>query len=255
MKGNLQVPAYLINLDQSTERLEEASRQLTSAGISFIRVGAFDGRGVDLRDMADCDLNHALKIYGRPLKAGEYGCYKSHIACAQRIIDGGHPHALVFEDDLKITSDLLTQVSAVISHLADLQLDWHLVNLGSHQSRIFTSLRDLGDGHKLVAAHYFPQTAHAILWSRAGALEFVKNYSEVKMTVDNLFRHVMIRNGKGFAVTPPLVTTTDSGSIIDAGQKSSRYNGRRWNYGLLKQRRFWVNRMIAGYSKLTFRKT
>jgi hypothetical protein len=73
------------------------------------------------------------------------------------------------------------------------------------------------------------------------------------MTVDNLFRHVMIRSGKGYAVTPPLAGTSQSPSIIDGGRKASRYAERRWNYGLLKQKRFWVNRAIAAYHKLRFR--
>lgn len=73
------------------------------------------------------------------------------------------------------------------------------------------------------------------------------------MTVDNLFRHVMVRSGKGFAVVPPLAGTTAAVSVIDAGRQSSRYDGRRWNFGLLKQKRFWVNRAILACRKLAFR--
>lgn len=249
MRDLRDVPAYLINLDDNTDRLTASTDALTLAGLSFSRVPAVDGRGLDLSTLPDCDMQAAMRLYGRPLKGGEYGCYKSHLACAQRMLDEGHEIALVFEDDIRLPVDFPRYLDAVLTHLAQTRIDWHLVNLGAPATRIFTPLADLGGGHRLVAAHYFPQTAHALLWSRAGAEVFVRDHARVAMTVDNLFRHVMIRSGKGLAVKPPLVTTTAALSVIDAGRKSSRYDGRRWTYGLLKQKRFWVNRAIALWHK------
>ncbi|MDX5401505.1 MAG: glycosyltransferase family 25 protein [Rhodobacterales bacterium] len=247
------VPAYLINLDQNTDRLAASRAALTAAGLQPVRVPAVDGRGLDLNNVADCDAQAALRRYGRPLKGGEYGCYKSHLACAQRMLDEGHEVALVFEDDITLHADFGTRLGPLLDYLTQSVLDWHMVNLGAPGTRIFTPLTDLGAGHRLVAAHYFPQTAHAILWSRAGATAFVRDHARVGMSVDNLFRHVMIRSGKGLAVTPPLVGTTAAASVIDAGQRASRYAGQRWNYGLLKQKRFWVNRVLALCRKAVYR--
>lgn len=252
MRDLRDVPAYLINLDRNTDRLAISTDTLTRAGLPFVRVPALDGRGLDLNSLPDCDPQAALRLYGRPLKGGEYGCYKSHLACAQRMLDDGHDIALVFEDDIRLTPDFPTSLQRVLAHLAQSRIDWHLVNLGAPATRIMTPLADLGGGHRLVAAHYFPQTAHALLWSRAGAQAFLRDHARVTMTVDNLLRHVMIRSGKGLAVTPALVRTTDAASVIDAGQKASRYDGRRWTYGLLKQKRFWVNRAIALWHKALY---
>lgn len=248
------VPAYLINLDENTDRLAASRAALSAAGLQATRVPAVDGRGLDLNRIVDCDAQAALRRYGRPLKGGEYGCYKSHLACAQRMLDEGHEVALVFEDDITLGADFGARLDRLLGCLAQSRLDWHMVNLGAPGTRIFTPLTDLGAGHRLVAAHYFPQTAHAILWSRAGAAAFVRDHALVEMTVDNLFRHVMIRSGKGLAVTPPLVRTTAAASVIDAGQQAGRYAGRRWNFGLLKQKRFWVNRLHALYRKATYRR-
>ncbi|MEH6750666.1 MAG: glycosyltransferase family 25 protein [Paracoccaceae bacterium] len=244
--------AYLINLDGNADRLSASTEALTRAGLSFVRVPAVDGRGLDLNAVPDCDAQAALRRYGRPLKGGEYGCYKSHLACAQRMLDEGHSHALVFEDDVCLAPDFLIHLRSVLACLAHSDIDWHLVNLGAPSTRIFTPLADLGAGHRLVAAHYFPQTAHALLWSRAGAAAFVRDHARVTMTVDNLFRHMMIRSGKGLAVTPPLARAHDGPSVIDAGTKASRYAGRRWTYGVLKQKRFWVNRVLALYRKALY---
>lgn len=247
------LPAYLINLDCNTERLASSVQSIEMAGLPFSRIPAVDGRGLDLNSLPDCDPEAALRLYGRPLKGGEYGCYKSHLACAERMLEEGHAAALVFEDDMILGPGFQDHLIAALAWLEQSGTDWHMVNLGAPGTRIFTPLADLGAGHRLVAAHYFPQTAHAILWSRAGAAAFVRDHSCVRMTVDNLFRHVMVRSGKGFAVVPPLAGTTAAVSVIDAGRQSSRYDGRRWNFGLLKQKRFWVNRAISACRKLAFR--
>ena len=51
---------YLINLDGSDERLSSAQVQLEQQGITFTRVSAFDGRGLNLAEVSDYDEAHAL---------------------------------------------------------------------------------------------------------------------------------------------------------------------------------------------------
>lgn len=247
------LPAYLINLDSNPDRLAASAQSLGAAGLSFVRIPAVDGRGLDLNSLPDCDPQAALRLYGRPLKGGEYGCYKSHLACAQRMLDDGHEVALVFEDDVTLPASFGDTISSILCALERSDLDWRLVNLGAGVTRIYTTLEQVIPDHKLVAAHYFPQGAFGLLWHRRGAEAFVAHHAKVAMTVDNLFRHIMVRDGGGFAIVPPIVHHLEGASVIDAGQKDSRYAERRWNYGLLKQKRFWVNRAIAAYRKLRFR--
>ena len=58
---------YLINLDGSDERLSSARVQLEQQGITFTRVSAFDGRGLNLAEVSDYDEAHALRYMGRKL--------------------------------------------------------------------------------------------------------------------------------------------------------------------------------------------
>lgn len=248
------IPAYLINLDGSADRLAAVSQELATAGIEFERVPAVDGRTLNLRDVEDCDHDKALKTYGRALTGGEYGCYKSHLACARRMLEDGHDVALVFEDDITIDPVLLEAVHEVLAVLEESrERDWRLVHLGPASVRISSEIDKLSTGHTLHAAHYFPQTTHALLWSRKGAQDFVNEHATVRMTVDNQIRHFLVREGGGYAITPPLARQEGFSSIIDTGKQNQRYADRRWNYGLLKQKRFWVNRIIAVFKKITFR--
>ena len=252
MPTSMTIPAYVINLDGSSDRLAAISADFEQAGMTFTRIPAVDGRGLDLQQLPDCDPDRAMSIYGRALTGGEYGCYKSHLACAQRMLDDGHEIALVFEDDVVLDPAFMPVISDALAALEDSGLEWRLINLGAGLTRIFTPVTQLTADRMLVAAHYFPQRTFGLLWHRKGAEEFVARHSNVSMTVDNLFRHVMVRQGGGFAVVPPIVHHVEGASVIDAGERNKRYSERRWTYGLLKQRRFWVNRAIAVYKKLTF---
>ena len=252
LKGDVErvIPAYLINLDESVERLASVTANLKRAGIEFSRVPAFDGRKVDIGTVVDCDPGKAFAKYGRTLTGGEYGCYKSHLACARRIIEDGHEYALVFEDDVSVDENILSVVRAILLLMEDKGLDWYLINLGAPSLKIYTRIERLSPYvNQLVAAHYFPQGAFAMLYSKKGAQEFVENHSHVVMTVDNLFRHIMVRKGGGYAVTPPIARHVGEVSVIDEGKFKYRYKNRAWNYGLLKQRRIWHNRLVAYYRK------
>ena len=82
----MHVAVYLINLDGSDDRLREASGQLESAGVTFERVAAFDGRGLRIEEFPDYDAKGARSYMGRPLRGGEIGCYLSHLECACRFL-------------------------------------------------------------------------------------------------------------------------------------------------------------------------
>lgn len=250
---NQNFAVFLINLDKSVDRLMHATAQLEKMSIDFSRVSAFDGRGIDLNLVDDCDVRFARKYYGRSLIGAEYGCYKSHLECAKKIIEGNYDYAVVLEDDIEVIGDIQSVVNKTILELERKNCDWDLVHLGSSQVRIYTEVSKITQDYKLVAAHYFPQTTHAILWSRKGAERFLSEDSMIKMTVDNHFRHALTRSGRGFAVIPPLVHQSGAESVITGSLKDRRDRDRTWNYGILKQRRFWSNRAIAIFKKVLFK--
>lgn len=75
------LPAYLINLEHRTDRLESATKCLNEIGIKFKRFNA---------------IKHE--------KGGVYGCFASHIAVWKQFLeeDKESDYVLVFEDDIRI---------------------------------------------------------------------------------------------------------------------------------------------------------
>jgi len=246
-----EIPVYYINLDSSVQRRASIETQLQAAGITrAIRVPAFDGRGLDLATAADCDLPAALHYLGRPLRGGEYGCYRSHLACLQRFCDSGRSHAVVFEDDADIDPDFLEVVRQTLQYLTDGNHAWDVVHLGATRMKISTPVAQVGSRHELRRAFYFPMLANALLWSRNGARQIVEHHARVRMPVDNLFREVITGSGKGYALWPAVVRTIATPSDIDGAGAQRKLGGRTPAYALAKQSRLWKNKLVASYRKI-----
>lgn len=243
------IPAFLINLDDSVERLAEASAQLQSADIPFQRVPAFDGRGLSLDQFPDYDHARALAFMGRPLRGGEIGCYLSHLDCARRFLACGADCGVVLEDDLGLLPGAAEALAQMMDWLSAHPKNWDLIHLSPNRHKIFTTVhgfRAAGQYHDLTRAHYFPMTTTALIWSRTGARAFVDNHHRIWAPVDNYFRHWQTRADRGLAVWPPLVTTTGAESeIADAGANRRSVAGRTRAYGLAKQRRLMTDKLIA----------
>ncbi|MBR0697930.1 glycosyltransferase family 25 protein [Bradyrhizobium lablabi] len=99
MATDATIPAFVINLDRDVERWQDISSALTRLGIPFDRIPAIDARKrmTLIRRVIRREFHFAPA--GRPMKAGEIGCYLSHIAALKRIVRKNLPMAVIFEDD------------------------------------------------------------------------------------------------------------------------------------------------------------
>ncbi|PID46943.1 MAG: glycosyl transferase [Proteobacteria bacterium] len=240
---------YLINLDDSAERLFGATQQLQVAGIDFERVPAFDGRNVQLADIKEYDEKASIAYMGRALGGGELGCYFSHIDCAKRLLQTDADYALVLEDDMTAPQTLLTSITEILDYLEAHAIDWYLINIGAHKNKISTPVKQF-HAHTLYKAHYFPMTTTGIIWSRKGAeafLAYTQTHS-IFCPVDNFFRYWLTENNKGLSVYPPLTPPSGADSDIDSTVRRKTAN-RHPLYGLIKQRRLWGDKLKALRSK------
>ena len=241
------VATFLINLDDSVDRLAIAGAQLDATGIRFARHAAFDGRGMDPTTRPEYDEDRAIRWFGRPLSGGELGCYFSHVQAAQRIVDSGADFGLVLEDDMSIQGDAVKIISEVVDFLSgeDGTPPPAMVNLGRPVKRFYTPVLDLGaDDAQLCRAHYFPDTSTAMLWTAAGARAFLAAAYPIYMPVDHFLRRWGAETDIGLGLTT--VPFTPSGAESDIDSTVSRdYIGRARFYHLRKHRRLWQNKRAA----------
>lgn len=250
------IAVYVINLDGSAERLEAIRARLDAFGLEFERISAIDGRKLDLSTVADYDSARAESYVGRGLVGGEIGCYRSHLDAAARFLASDATYALILEDDALPLCDPVALLSRAIPDLEAVDPNWLLMNIGNRKSKIATPLFGYevgGQAFQLVAAHYFPMTTSAIVWSRAGARRFLDGHRTIFAPVDNYFRYWLTREGHGYSFRPAPVSTTDASSLILSAVGGPRKkNARKWYYGLSKQRRLLVDKLIALSRKRAF---
>jgi glycosyl transferase, family 25 len=251
----MKVAYFLINLDDNTERLATAARQLNEQNITFRRISAFDGRQLQPSDHPLYNREKCLHYMGRELVGGEIGCYMSHLKCVEEFLTGDYDYAVVLEDDFKISDALHQKVMATLEWLEHHGETWSLINIGNEKLKISTPLTHIrvnSDTHALHRAHYFPMTTTGLLWNREGAKQFTELATEIFAPVDNYFRFWLTRENTGLAFKPPLVSAIGAQSVIDAPLQNSKRKkqGRTPMYGVAKQRRLWQDKFIALWHKL-----
>ena len=91
---------HLINLDRNPERLAEIERQFRDCPVPLRRIPGIDGSALPQSSIRELvrEIDDALR--------GTLGCFLSHAAAWQAVLDGGLPHGLVIEDDVMPMLDL-----------------------------------------------------------------------------------------------------------------------------------------------------
>ena len=93
------IPVLVINLERSPARLAHMQAELGAIGIAFERIQAVDG------------VARALGNEDWDISAAEVGCFQSHRAAWQRVVDASWPFAIVMEDDVRVHSSFGPLVS------------------------------------------------------------------------------------------------------------------------------------------------
>lgn len=241
---------YVINLAASPERMEHSKSQLEAHGIKAVRVDGMDGRQINPNEYPIYDDSHAQLYMGRSMTGGEIGCYESHRRALTAFVETGDPMGIVFEDDITFEPGAKEPLHELLDWLGSTSLDWHAVNIGARGPKITTPVATIGN-HKIVRAHYFPMLAHAMIWSRAGAIEYLEAAADLFCPADNMMRYVLTRSNKGFATVPKLVDAGHFDSDISARSGGNRATHQRSTaYFFRKQRRLWGEKLIAARFKL-----
>lgn len=123
----MDLPAYVINLDRSPERLCAVTNAFGKFGIQLERFAGIDA--LNNSEVVEQALNRiAFKCYMRRDAAqGEVGCALSHFALWDSLTHIGHEFILVVEDDAVPTEHVL-RIGELAAALPD---DWEILLLFS----------------------------------------------------------------------------------------------------------------------------
>ena len=122
---NISIPniaTYLINLEQSKDRLKYITKQFKEANIKFIRFNAINGKKLDLKNVYKNGT-----ISAKWLKRGQIGVAMSHITLWKTLRNWEEEIAIIFEDDVIIPKNFWILVK---QYMKQLPKDWDILFLG-----------------------------------------------------------------------------------------------------------------------------
>ena len=159
------IPVLVISLARAAERREKIVQHLQALGVEFRIIEGVDGRALPAAQQ------QALLAPGLTYHAGVLGCYLSHLAAYQTVVDEGMDAALVLEDDARLHPRVLPLLK---QGCASLDFDYCFLDSDDHNDRgsVFYDLNEavmLSPGIEAHALSAGPQTLHAYFVSQRGA--------------------------------------------------------------------------------------
>lgn len=113
---------YVINLDESPDRLKFIGNQLSEANMDFIRFKAINGKGLNVNKLYADGL-----VTAKWLKRGQIGVALSHITLWKTIKNWEEDIAIILEDDAIIPKNFWTRLKICLEQLPD---NWDMMFLG-----------------------------------------------------------------------------------------------------------------------------
>jgi glycosyl transferase family 25 len=205
------VPAFVINLDRSPDRLAFMRQQAERFGLPFERVSAVDGHNVP----PEYARHFAHYQNGtEPLLApGAIGCYASHLKVWRAILAAGHPAALVLEDDAEFDADVVRTIEVT---LATLPARWEMAHLSQAPKHAYKALAHLPGGRELVRYSRVPYGTAGYLISASGAAKMLAANIGREWAVDTDTRRTWLFGLDAYGVVPPPMRQRGVASTIRA---------------------------------------
>lgn len=234
------IPIVYINLASDKERREQMEAEFLRAKLHGRR---FDATRWTLLSPDEQTALYSEKLnasgYHQPLVLGEKGCYASHLAAWQSLLDGPDDAIVVLEDDVWLDD----RFEAVIGAVCDLQLPWDMVKLigRDHREKI-RSRRPLSAGVTLVEYTRIPSSTAGYIVSRRGAQKLIASRRPFGRPIDVDLRFWWENDLTVLGVIPSVVKLADTSQSSSIGIKSSRASWRGvWRKFAFKWAMTWGN--------------
>jgi GR25 family glycosyltransferase involved in LPS biosynthesis len=127
---------FVVNLPRRPTKLRHALEQLHGAGVNAVIIDGVDGDAfVCQRDMDDLGVSTLPNYCGHAntlpyLTSGQLGCFMSHFAVWQHMVDNNVASALILEDDFDLQENFAARLGQYLEEAHAHGEDWNLMYLG-----------------------------------------------------------------------------------------------------------------------------
>ena len=227
----LPIPVYIISLARATERRENITHRLTTAGIDYEIIDAVDGKTLDLHSLQD-----RIKIKNPQDDRGMIGCYLSHYSVWHKMVNEQTPFAVILEDDAVWDSD--SDFVEVCGKLPQVDWHWDVVQL-FYRKRIRADFHLCNIGaHRLVRTYRPTSSAIGYMVTQQCAQKLLTLFYEIRMPVDGQMNRYWQMGLAYYSIAPQLGYQSGVPSTIGALVRES------------VNRQNAIDKLIAKYRRL-----
>jgi glycosyl transferase, family 25 len=181
----------VINLDRDIQRFDWVANQLAQQNISYIRHRALTGE--------DAMQKYPEQFKNCKLKAGEIGCWGSHIEIAECIRDGHYPSpALVIEDDVELPENLNKLILSILNKAPD---DWDIIRLSNQSKFKFYIINAISNHYDLIKYKRIPGGTGASLINKKGAQKIAR-LKPTLLAIDQHFKKSWLTDLVTYGIYP-----------------------------------------------------
>lgn len=213
-------PVYVINLDRDLERMASLAGYLGQLGLAYTRIPAVLGKTIpDWEQLVDA------KLYGDrnrlPLpRAGEVGCYLSHLKAMEAFLQTAEPWCVILEDDVEVRPECVDVLRALGQ-----RDDWDFVKLFCFHSGMPVRKRALTASHHLVVHLTRTTSSAAYALNRRAAETLLKSMRPISEQVDHALERpwetgLRVRGVRPLPVVLAPVAATTTIGYADRGDRS-----------------------------------
>lgn len=193
MTADLLDNIYVINLEQSIDRLNLMKNCFDEHNIKFKRFDAIYGRNLT-NDVIDDNVGTLCK--NLLCNYGMIGCAMSHIELWKKLVnDNGTDYYIIFEDDAIIDNDFSITINEINSIKYQLNFDILSLYCGPgpncvHMKQIYTLDNGVSIGKPL-----FPLSLTSYIISKNGAIKLLSAIDKIKYHID---MDIALKNLSGY---------------------------------------------------------
>jgi glycosyl transferase family 25 len=209
---------FVINLDERADKFKNAEDQLIAQGLTCERISAVRGSNLTEEQIQQAyDKVANKKHYMKTMSVGEIGCYMSHRAAWQKIVDENLDYGIILEDDCKLENNFY-KLPALIEQLKN----WDYIKLtGPRGRKTIQDTAALSDGFSIAHYNKVPISTPGQVVSLKGAQTLLTNSQPFFRPVDVDLQQYWEKKIDIIGIEPKLVDTAGFDSDITAMDKSS----------------------------------
>ncbi|HJD55434.1 MAG TPA: glycosyltransferase family 25 protein [Rickettsia endosymbiont of Pyrocoelia pectoralis] len=229
------IRVFVVNLDRSTDRYNNISKQFDKNNLSHERFSAVNGytlevldqkgkifTGLELKNdplllsfdksyIVQCPSENINYYNNRKkqhytLTAGELGCYCSHREIWLKMVRENIPYTLIVEDDAILDNNFQKQYLKLLRHLP---AQWDLVYLSLiyFKDDIFQNVDNNHYLKKIIKKGFNTTTSYLV--SLEGAKKLLKYSIDFNLPIDNMMEQIIIRHKLQAYISAPFLIKAD----------------------------------------------